>query len=358
MANIDAQAVKTAAQGNWLNILVDIAPVLKDAVEKKPGHVPCPVNGGKDGFRLFEDAPYTGAGYSNKEGAFGDGFAVLQFVTGLPFKEVLELVANKLGMSDTAPLYIKPKAIKRPPKTYEISEQEALTRKGKLNRFWGQTSVLREDDRVIRYLRSRGIKGDWVYKIPTIHLHPNAWYRDASGNQASAPAMALKFQSKDGTPCNIHKTFLSSKTDGKLEIDDPKLLMKPSCKMSGGAVRLGGIEHIVKHNGMLHIAEGFENAATMADIFRQPSWATLNWALLQGFMPPQEVKTLVIWADNDPLDEKGNNPGVKAAEKLRGKLANLRPDIKVILKIPPKKKEDWNDLYQDGRMDLFSLELE
>ncbi|GAB6071592.1 toprim domain-containing protein [Thiomicrorhabdus hydrogeniphila] len=357
MACYDVNIVKqTASQHGWLDILKTIAPTLEDATKKPGQHVPCPVNGGTDGFRLFKDAPISGAGYSNKEGAFGDGFAVLQFATGLPFKEVLTLVANFLGLTEETVKYIKPKPVMQPT-AFELSQREVLSRKGKLNLLWGQSSTVKTDDRTVQYLRSRGIKGSWMVNHPSIRLHPNAWYRDGNGNQASAPAMVLKFTDSNGTPCNIHKTFLSTKHTGKNELmDDPKLQMKPSCRMSGGAVRLGGIQDVIANNGVLHVSEGFENAASVIDVHGQPCWPTLNWALLQGFIPPQEVKTLYVWADNDPLDERGNNAGVKAANKLRDKLANLRPDIKVFLKIPPNKKEDWNDLYVAGRLDLFSLE--
>lgn len=362
MATFDVNTVKNAASGDWLKLLAKIAPTLKAATEKPGTHVPCPVNGGTDGFRLFKDAPYTGAGYSNKEGAFGDGFAVLQFATGLPFKEVLTLVANELGLTEETVQYVKPKPVMQPT-NFELSQRETLARKGKLNRMWGQSQPVIEGDRVVQYLRSRGIKGDWVWSIPSIRLHPNAWFKDESGNQCSSPAMLLRFTNKDGTPCNIHKTFLSENNPGKNEqMADPKLQMKPSCKMRGGAVRLGAERHIKQKGGVLHVSEGFENAATIVDVHKQPCWATLNWALLQGFEPPElpieDFHTLVVWADNDTLDEKGKNAGLDAAKRLVAKIKNLRPNLKVILKVPPKKKEDWNDLYVAGRLDLFSLEGE
>ncbi|WP_127471952.1 DUF7146 domain-containing protein [Thiomicrorhabdus aquaedulcis] len=356
MAFFDSASVKTAAANHgWLGILSSICPTLEEATQKVGHHVPCPVNGGKDGFRLFKDAPVSGAGYSNKEGALGDGFAVLKFATGLPFKDVLTLVANHLGMTDEKPLYVQPKPVMQT-SSFEIPLGEIQIRRGKLNQFWGQSSTVQKDDRVVQYLRHRGIQGDWMLGLNNVRFHPNAWYRTPNGNQDAAPAMILKFQCPDGSACNIHKTFLSSKTAGKKEMEDAKLMMKPTSKMRGGAVRIGGVSAIVSHDGMLHVSEGFENAATIADIFNQPSWATLNWALLQGFEPPREVRTLVIWCDNDPLDERGHNPGLDAAVRLQKRLELMRPDIKIILKTPPNKKEDWNDLYQAGRIDLFSLE--
>ena len=53
------------APGRWLDILSGLAPDLRPAVEKRGRHVPCPVHGGKDGFRLFRDADQTGGGICN-----------------------------------------------------------------------------------------------------------------------------------------------------------------------------------------------------------------------------------------------------------------------------------------------------
>lgn len=354
MSYFDAKTIKEAAAGNWLAILEDIAPSLKAAVGKCGSHVPCPVHGGKDGFRLYHDAPVTGAAYSNKCGNFSDGFAVLQFVTGLGFKEVLALVAQQVGYSVNAPMYVKPKPLKKVIEVSDtLSNEEYQERGQKLKNFWGLTRSLNENDPVVKYLRSRGIRGDWILKAKNVRHHPRA-YINVNKVLLKKPCMALRFTSKEGKSINIHRTFLEDSGE-KMGVDKPKLQMKGIEKMRGGAVRIGNNYSILKNGGRLHLAEGFENAASIADLYLEPVAATLSASLMQTFEPPQEVKELVIWADNDD-DGTGINAGLDSANKLIAKLLKERPDIKVILKLPPSKEEDWNDLYRKSKLSYFDLQ--
>ena len=74
---IEACDVRQLAAGRWTEILEAVAPALEPALRRPGRHVPCPVHGGKDGFRLFRDVAQTGGGICNTCGAFHDGFAVL-----------------------------------------------------------------------------------------------------------------------------------------------------------------------------------------------------------------------------------------------------------------------------------------
>ena len=90
---INAKAVKEQARGRWLEILPLLDARLADAVARAGKHVPCPVHGGKDGFRLYAD-DQNGGGACNTCGTFADGFAVLQWLRGCSFYESLQLVAE------------------------------------------------------------------------------------------------------------------------------------------------------------------------------------------------------------------------------------------------------------------------
>lgn len=98
MSFYDYEAVRTAARGNWLFVLASLAPQLEMAIQKVGRHVPCPVKGGRDGFRLFRDAHETGGGVSNQSGTFHDGFALLAWLYGWTFHECVEKVAERLGI--------------------------------------------------------------------------------------------------------------------------------------------------------------------------------------------------------------------------------------------------------------------
>ena len=72
---LEAETIRNRARGSWLGILGSLAPELEPALQRLGRHVPCPIHGGRDGFRLFRDAPDTGGGICNTCGAFPDGFA-------------------------------------------------------------------------------------------------------------------------------------------------------------------------------------------------------------------------------------------------------------------------------------------
>jgi phage/plasmid primase-like uncharacterized protein len=348
--HINKTIVKNAAQGRWKEIFENICPELEDAVKACPGHVPDPVAGGKDGFRLFRDVDETGASYSNKEGAFTDGFATLMYATESSFYEVLEDVANYLGITGSSqeqPVRTpKPKAVKP---SFELAPEEAIRRKHKLNTLWSQASKMSDarSERARRYLVSRAITIDFSH-VEAFRFHPAAWYKDKNGQLQNAPAWIQKWQLPDGTPVQIHKILLSKRGNGKLEIEKPKRMMKPTGRMTGGAIRIG--EPAL---GTLSVATGVETALSVTEVTGQPCWSTLSDALLKGFIPPEDVNHLTIWGDNDKPDELGRNSGKQAAYALAQKLQLERPELKVVVKIPPREGEDWNDLLVKAEFEAF-----
>ena|GEM_PF-3875092 len=78
----DADQVRQHSRGHWLAILSRLAPELAPAIQRLGRHVPCPVHGGKDGFRLFRDAPETGGGICNSCGV--PGFQISWSVSETP----------------------------------------------------------------------------------------------------------------------------------------------------------------------------------------------------------------------------------------------------------------------------------
>lgn len=95
---LDIHAVREAARGRWDEIFARLAPQLDAARAAQGRHVPCPVHGGTDGFRLFKDYAQNGACVCNTCGVFRDGFATLAWVNGSSFKEALQSVAATLLM--------------------------------------------------------------------------------------------------------------------------------------------------------------------------------------------------------------------------------------------------------------------
>lgn len=97
----NSKEVLAAAQGQWLEILANLAPQLQQAIMAKGRHVPCPLHGGKDGFRLYKDAALNGGAVSNKDGSFANGVELLKWLYGWEFKEIIERIGDLLGCPTT-----------------------------------------------------------------------------------------------------------------------------------------------------------------------------------------------------------------------------------------------------------------
>lgn len=93
-----ADTVATAAEGRWLEIFTALAPELDHAIDKLNKHVPCPVHGGKDGFRLKKTSGDNGYSVCNTCGNNPTGFATLMWLKGWSFPDTLEYVAKYLGL--------------------------------------------------------------------------------------------------------------------------------------------------------------------------------------------------------------------------------------------------------------------
>jgi phage/plasmid primase-like uncharacterized protein len=69
-------------RGLWPTIFPLVAPQLNQAMRANGDHVPCPVHGGEDGFRLFPDWRQSGGGICNTCGTFGNGVLLLAWLFG------------------------------------------------------------------------------------------------------------------------------------------------------------------------------------------------------------------------------------------------------------------------------------
>lgn len=90
--------VKNTVGSDWLEVISTLAPHFGNACDRVGRHVPCPIHGGKDGFRFFHDAYEKGGGICNTCGAFSDGFALLMWANGWTFVEALNEVAEHVGL--------------------------------------------------------------------------------------------------------------------------------------------------------------------------------------------------------------------------------------------------------------------
>ena len=108
----DLSVVREAARGHWAAIFQALAPSLEAALRRPGKHVPCPVHGGKDGFRLFPNFQENGSCVCNTCGVRRDGFATLSWLNGWSFREALESVGRFLMLEPQSSVKVVSREIK------------------------------------------------------------------------------------------------------------------------------------------------------------------------------------------------------------------------------------------------------
>ncbi len=371
-------AVKSAVKGRWLEVLEAIAPSLKDACNDVGHHVPCPIGSGtKDGFRLFDDAKDTGAGYSNQHGAFYNGFDLLMWVLDKDFPYVLNEVAEYLGLGNKKWMGAKVTETftqSRP----KVDESQLKKCRYALRKAWQTAFDLTAPEAKLarKYLDSRGLnlKKLDLYSLsktmrfnPSMPLYEN---RKVDGKKRNIfvgnfPAIISLVSYPDGKAATIHRTFLDhngNKLNVKVEGEDvnPKKLMSrcESRSLSGSSIQLG-----IPESEIMHISEGIETGLSVRQVLaernitNEPVWPCVSTTIMENFEPPKGVKYLFIWADKDIkrlVRGKMIEPGLDAAMKVAERMED-RDDVMVFIMYPQhdipegSKSVDWNDvLNQDG----------
>ena len=196
---IEAREVRERAAGRWTDLLGALAPALVPALRRPGRHLPCPVHGGTDGFRLFRDVDDTGGGVCNTCGTFHDGFALLMWVNRWSFPEALQAVAHELGMTgDRVP---EPRRVHTPLRPAERDRESVIEA---LDRVW-QQSLDPADRRAAplrAYLSRRGLAGARL-DGEVVRFHPALGYwqrndRNETELVGRYPAMVALVTGADG----------------------------------------------------------------------------------------------------------------------------------------------------------------
>lgn len=290
------------ARGQWSAIYSAIAPELAQATESRK-HVPCPVHGGNDGFRLFTDWQESGGGVCSTCGNFCNGVDLLMWLLDADFKDVANRIEEVIGSdSDRKP-------------DPELEQNKLRLRKT-------QESATRAGEAVSAYLSARGLE------TPPSLFEAVLPYWNGSEKVGQYPAMLAKFVSASGQPVTWHVTYLDGPR--KANVDSPRKIMTPIQPMAGGAIRL------YPHGETLGIAEGIETAIAAKMLFDVPVWAAMNAQNLEKFKPPKGVKRLFIFGDNDH-----SHAGQASAHALARRVWNRIEWREVRI---PAYPADWNDV--------------
>jgi putative DNA primase/helicase len=133
-----------------------------------------------------------------------------------------------------------------------------------------------------------------------------------------------------GNSVQLYRTYLAD-PDQKALVDAPRRMM-PGPVPPGSAIRLAEVR-----DGRLGIAEGIETALSAGVLYSVPVWAAIGTAGLCGWVPPDGVTRVTVFADHD-----SNYAGHAAAYALAHKLKIKGIEVEVM--VPPAG--DWNDVHQ------------
>ena len=326
---INAKSVKEQASERWLEILPLLDARLSDAVARVGKHVPCPVHGGKDGFRLF--AEENGGGACNTCGTFADGFAVLQWLRGCSFYQSLTLVAELLNNG-----------------TVPASTSNAPTNQNRANergngyvsamKYLLDTSSLTPNAAARAYYERRGIASEFITNSLKYHDSADVYH---NGRRVVIEGKPLRYPCILGLARNargvtgLHQIYLTNDgTNAATEISQIVGSEYSKKRMigqfAGTAVRLANAEKT------LIVCEGIETGLAIRLLTGCDSIAACGTAaLLGGIDVPDCVENLLIYADNDAA-------GMAAAEKLR-KSEQAHRTVSVML---PIIGNVWLDFFQ------------
>ncbi|MES1933237.1 phage P4 alpha zinc-binding domain-containing protein [Salinisphaera shabanensis T35B1] len=337
---LDVRHVASVAENNWAEIFKVLAPDLEDAIARPGRHGPCPLHGGTDGFRLFRDVHKTGGGICNQCGPFADGFALIQSLNGWRFRETLEAVAACVGIERSDSRNIPP--VRRRRFRENEATHDAAQARRKLRQVWEASVSLHDPsaEPLRRYLSSRGQLQMALSNSKVIRFHPGLPYYDEDHVLLGHfPAMVSLVRDRTGEAGSIHRTYLTQ--DGqKADVPKAKKLMVPHYgpgTLGGGAIPLN------EHHGMLGLAEGIETALSVTLATGIPTWSCVSATMLERFEPPENVHTIIVWADKDL-----SGAGQKAAASLKLRMWELGKTCCIMSppgEVPEGSKSiDWNDV--------------
>lgn len=303
---INAKAIKELASGKWLEILPLLDARLADAVARVGKHVPCPIHGGKDGFRLYAD-DQNGGGACNTCGTFADGFAILKWARGCSFYESLQLVAELLNNGTV------------PAATSNAPTREPTSERG--NGYMGAMKYLRDTssrtpNRAARaYYERRGIAQTSEFITNSLHYHDSAdVYHD--GKRVVINGKPLRYPCILGLARNargvtgLHQIYIT-KDGEKAATEISQIVGSEYSKKRMIGQFAGTAVRFASAGKTLIVCEGIETGLAIRLLTGCDSIAACGTAnFMTSVDVPDCVDTLMIYADND-------DAGLKAAEKLK-----------------------------------------
>ena len=283
---------KSRAEGRWYDILSAYMP--NEFLRNKHGK--CPLCGGVDRYR-WDNKKGNGEYFCSGCGA-GSGIHLLSQHQDCSHAEAWKLVEKVVGSAAVSP---------------KKDQTDQLQR---VKNILETCNAGDDNDFVIEYMRSRSLTD-----VPESLLRGFYWL-----NGSECHAMIAK-AAKGSKLVGVHATFIR---DG-VKVDR-RMYAVADGAMVGSALRLQ------KLNGgdAIVIGEGIETSLSAGKITGLPAWAAMDAGKLEKVEIPDQIRRVVIAADND-----ASFTGQAAAYALAKRLALAGKSVEVI--VPITQGEDWND---------------
>ena len=300
---MNAKAIKAQASGKWLEILPLLDARLAAAVARVGKHVPCPIHGGKDGFRLYAD-DQNGGGACNTCGTFADGFAVLQWLRGCSFYESLQLVADLLN-NGTVPDQPEPSCV--------VPAIERGNGYMGAIKYLLDTSSRTPNAAARAYYERRGIASEFITNSLKYHDNADVYHNGArvviNGKPLRYPCILGLARNARGVT-GLHQIYIT-KDGEKAATEISQIIGSEYSKKRMIGQFAGTAVRFASAGKTLIVCEGIETGLAIRLLTGVDSIAACGTAaLLGGVDVPDCVEHLLIYADNDKA-------GKEAAEKLR-----------------------------------------
>ncbi|MCG8910953.1 toprim domain-containing protein [Pseudomonas sp. DP-17] len=337
--------VLEAAEGRWKFVFEQLAPGLADANGKPGRNYPCPVHGGRDGFKIFrKTSDTTSGGVCRTCGIKPDGLALVMWVNSWSFHEALQEVGSLMGVKDKhgrtagdVQRVIPQRAVPKAASKGLSDEWVIATLRTMVQESVALTHPDAEPARL--YLRSRGIL---VWDRPElsrfVRFHPRLTHKGPDGEKTTFPGIIGVLMSPAKQAVTVQRHFLTSKGE-KAPIADPKKMFAiPSDRaLPGSAIPTAS------PGSVIDVCEGLETALAIETATGLPVWPLVNTYLMEMFVPPAGTEEVRIWIDKDR-----KSAGVNAGVALKKRLWSLGVRARILeptLDIPHGAKGvDWNDV--------------
>lgn len=325
------EVVKVQASNHWPEILTYFG-IDKSFLSGK--HSPCPIHGGKDGFRFTNENKGSWVCATCTEGKFKDGFELIALHHNISNTEAFKHVAQYLRLSDNSVLQKNNETQlnrnieeHRKRQTNDHDKDQKLLAKKKVSSLHAEKILTHCTMRPHPYLERKGINlpvlvNNKTYQVTEKQMvYANALIVPIHDIHTLAQVISIQFINSDGTRGYIAG---SSTSDGI---------------------------HFIKGDDTLPYIGVTEGYSTGLSVFLATGASVLVACDANGMVSKAERlkasfygKQLVLFADNDI-----NNVGQKAAHE-----AALRTNGFVIT---PPEHGDWDDYRQKYGMDATKAEI-